>query len=277
MMGALFLAMVWYATRWKAAVDELRRASERERDFVRDASHQLRTPITVARGHVELLHTQLHNPLARQDLDVVLGELDRLALISDRLLTIATAERSRLVARGEVNIGRVVSGAVRRWRSAAARRWSVSVRAHGRLLGDEERIVAALDALIENAVKATDPGDQIAIELRTDGEFAVVEVADTGIGLAPEDVDRVFDRFWRASPSSGRVSRGTGLGLAMVKAIAEAHGGSAEAEARDGGGAIFRIRLRGLVPLLWTAGPGGREPAVGSGLRDGSTEMPDAV
>jgi two-component system, OmpR family, sensor kinase len=255
MMGAMFLAMVWFASRWKTAVDELSRASARERDFVRDASHQLRTPITVARGHLELVRDELPDTQTVEDIDIVLGELDRLARISDRLLILATAEYVGFVARAPVNLSRVLAASARRWRSTVPREWTVSVRAHGTLVGDEERIEAALDALIENAIKATDAGDRIAIELHAEGDCAVIEVADTGRGLAKEDLLRVFDRFWRASESGARVNGGTGLGLAIVKAIAEAHGGSAQASLNPDGGATFRMSMRGFVPLLWPMVP----------------------
>ena len=103
MMAGLFLAMMWFATRWKQAAEQLGRASARERDFVRDASHQLRTPITVARGHIELLRDGALDPqTVEEDMDVVLGELDRLARISDRLLILATADHVRFAARAPV-------------------------------------------------------------------------------------------------------------------------------------------------------------------------------
>lgn len=251
MMGMLFLAMVWFASRWKLAAEELRRAAARERDFVRDASHQLRTPITVARGHLELVRSEALNRQTLEDLDVALGELDRLSRISDSLLFLATADHVQSVARAPVDLSRVVTAAVQRWRGTAPREWALSLGAYGTLLGDEERIEAALDALIENAVKATEAGDRISVDLRARGEFAVIEVGDSGMGLASGDLDRVFNRFWRTGQPTASGNRGTGLGLAIVKAIAEAHGGSVEASRKPDGGATFQMRLRGFVPLLW--------------------------
>jgi signal transduction histidine kinase len=247
MMAGLFLAMMWYATHWKQAVDQLGRASARERDFVRDASHQLRTPITVARGHIELLRDGALDPqTVEEDMDVVLGELDRLARISDRLLILATADHVRFAARASVNLSHVVGVAIHRWRTTARRDWQLRVTARGSIMGDRERIEEALDALIDNAVKATEEGDRIAVELRAEGGAAVIEVADTGAGVSPEDLDRVFDRFWRSTEDAA--SRGTGLGLAIVKTIAEAHGGTAEVSSGGTGGATFRLRLPGFKP-----------------------------
>jgi signal transduction histidine kinase len=255
MMASLFLAMVWYASRWKQATEELSLASARERDFVRDASHQLRTPITVARGHVELVRDGV--PSAEtidEDLTVVLGELDRLARISDRLLILATSDRVKFLALGQVELSRVVAATMHRWRTTAERDWQLHISARGTVQGDPERIESALDALIENAVKATGPGDRIAVELRAAGDKAIIEVADDGVGIEPEDLTRIFDRFWRSTQQSGRASGGTGLGLAIVKTIAEAHGGSVRATSRTEGGAIFQIELPGFV----CAPPSGR-------------------
>jgi two-component system, OmpR family, sensor kinase len=251
MMAGLFVAMVWFATRWQQAVEQLGRASARERDFVRDASHQLRTPITVARGHAELLRDAFDPQTVEEDIDVILGELDRLARISDRLLILATADRVRFAGRAPVNLSHVVGAAMHRWRTAARRDWRLDVRARGTVMGDRERLENALDALIDNAIKATEDGDRIAVRLRAEGDVAVIEVVDSGTGIAPEDLDRVFDRFWRAEEESGRGSGGTGLGLAIVKTIADAHGGTAEASSNGVGGATFRIRLPGYAPIAW--------------------------
>jgi signal transduction histidine kinase len=256
MMASLFLAMVWYASRWQLAVEQLARASARERDFVRDASHQLRTPITVARGHAELVRDgELDPQTVEEDMEVILGELDRLARISDRLLILATADHVKFAARAPVNLSRVVAAGVNRWRTTARRDWRLHVEARGSIMGDRERIENALDALIDNAVKATLEGDRIAIELRNEDGVAVIEVADSGPGVSPEDFDRVFDRFWRATEDVG--TSGTGLGLAIVKTIAEAHGGTAEVSSNSAGGATFRMRLPGFVTSTETANSDG--------------------
>jgi signal transduction histidine kinase len=249
MMAALLLAMIWYASRWKLAVDQLARAAARERDFVRDASHQLRTPITVARGHVELVRDGALSPeTIEEDMDVVLGELERLSQISDRLLILATADQVRFRARGPVDLSRIVAAAVNRWRTTAHRDWQLRLCARGSVEGDSERVETALDALVENAVKATDDRDRILVELRAEGDWAVIAVSDSGPGVAPEDSERIFDRFWRPSQPVGRSGAGTGLGLAIVKTIAEAHGGIAEVSSNPVGGATFRIRLPGFTP-----------------------------
>jgi signal transduction histidine kinase len=247
MMAAMFVAMVWHARRHHGVLEALRRSTAREREFIRDASHQLRTPITVARGHAELVRGGASDPQSVDDVDVVIEELDRLSRISDRLLILATAEHHGFV-HSPVDLGQVVETTARRWPPAADRDWRVDIVTGGYVSGDAERLRAALDAMIENAVKATVPGDPIAVVLRAEGSEAVIEVIDSGIGIADAHLDRVFDRFW-SSPHAGQGGGGgTGLGLAAVKAIAEAHGGSAEAQSMPTGGATVRMRLNGFVP-----------------------------
>jgi two-component system OmpR family sensor kinase len=248
MMASMFVAMVWHARRHQSALEALQRSGAREREFVRHASHQLRTPITVARGHVELVRAATPDPQTVEDADVVIGELDRLSRISDRLLILAASEHVDFIARAPVDVGRLVEATARRWAPAACRDWYVEVEAEGCVAGDAERLEAAVDALIENAVKATEPGDRISIAVRADEHDAVIEVSDTGVGIAPQDLSRVFDRFWTAPNGHAVASGGTGLGLATVKAIAEAHGGRAEALCRPGGGTTVRMHLAGFWP-----------------------------
>src|SRR5919202_1395800 len=151
LMSAMFVAMVWHARRRQAALEELSRVSERERDFVRDASHQLRTPITIARGHAELIRGGGVGDEAAADADVVLDELARLERIAERLLLLATVEHPGFVRRAPVDVDAFVSETARRWSASAPRAWSVDARAGGAVLADAERLSYALDALVENA------------------------------------------------------------------------------------------------------------------------------
>ena len=246
--------MVLFATRWKLARDELARASARERDFV------LRRIASAADADRDLPRAAMSSwscdggaspETLEEDMDVVVGELDRLARVSDQLLILATAEHVRFTAREPVDLARVVGATVNRWRATTRRDWRLHLKARGTVIGDRERLETALDALLDNAVKATGAGDRIAIELRADGQSAVIEVADSGTGIAPEDAQRVFDRFWRAEDRAGAARSGTGLGLAIVKTIAEAHGGTAEVSTNGLGGATFRIRLPGFAWIQW--------------------------
>jgi signal transduction histidine kinase len=246
LMAAVFLVMVMHALQRQSALNETRLAAQRERDFVRDASHALRTPITIALLHAELIAADQTAALppgqdGREgtDIEIVVDELERLAVIANRILVLENADTDSLRPRGEVDVDRLVEGAARRWAGTSQRQFWTSVSAHGMLSGDEEQLGFALDALVENALHATGVGGQIRITAGRRGKEIVIAVSDNGKGLTEEDRERVFDRFWRGDPSY----RGSGLGLAMVKAVAEAHGGSVEVESEPGRGARFSIRI----------------------------------
>jgi len=248
LMGAMFVAMVWHARRRQAALEELRRVTDRERDFVRDASHELRTPITIARGHAELIHAATLGSQTAADAEIVLDELGRLERAAERLLLLAAVEHPGFLHRSRVDVDALVTETERRWRASAPRDWRVETRAGGSVPADGERLSYALDALIENAVKFTSDGGSISIRAGRAGETAVIEVHDDGPGVPAAEAERVFEPFAR----DGGV-RGTGLGLPIVKAIAEAHGGSIALVADPAGGATFELRLPGFRPAQ--AGP----------------------
>jgi signal transduction histidine kinase len=246
LMAAMFVAMVWHARRREAAMGAVRDSRERERDFIRDASHLLRTPITVARGHAELLAASASGQAA-QDASVVVDELQRLSRISDRLLVLASSEHPNFTSVRPVCLTSLVSATVRRWSVAAGdREWRVETPGGGTVRADEERLVAAIDALVENAVKATGPGDRIVVTGGAEGDDAIVEVRDTGSGISAETLPRIFERFARQPHAKG----GTGLGMPIVKAIVEAHGGGIDVASAPGQGTTVRLRLPGFTPAM---------------------------
>ncbi len=161
LMSAMFLAMVWHARRRQAALAEVQgvaemRASllERQERFLHDASHELRTPVTIARGHLELLRRD--HPDA-PELEVALDELDRMERIVERLLILAKSEQQGIVFE-EIELEAFLSDLFMRWSEVAPRAWRLDVDLAGRLRADPEGLRNALDALLENAVKYTDPG-----------------------------------------------------------------------------------------------------------------------
>lgn len=226
------------------------RLRERQRDFVRDASHELRTPITIARGHAELLRASATDPQAVSDADVVIDELGRLARLSERLLVLAAADHAEFLQVAPVDVRALVEETGSRWAAAGDRAWRIEPLVGGSVPGDAGRLRDAADALVENALNATGPGDSIAISgERRDASF-VLTVADDGIGIEPDRLPSLFERFTRVDAPRTRGGGGTGLGLSIVQAIAQAHGGSVEVESAPGRGATFRIVLPGYRPAL---------------------------
>ena len=161
LMATIFVAMVFYTERTKAATAAQQRMIERERDFVRDASHELRTPITIARGHVELLREAAVNPSVISDADIALDEIKRLGSISERLLILAAAEHEDFLDLEPLQTEPFLERLMRRWEGTASRDWQLRTTVEGWLAADHDRLELAMDSLIENAVKFTSTGDRI--------------------------------------------------------------------------------------------------------------------
>jgi signal transduction histidine kinase len=246
LMSAMFLAMVWHARRRQTAMREVEavadvRASllELQQRFLHDASHELRTPVTIARGHLELLGRDL--PEA-PELAVALDELERMERIVDRLLLLAKAEQPDFVVLRDVEIDRFLEDVFMRWSEVAPRLWRLEVDVTGVARVDPEALRNALDALLENAVKYTEPRAAITLRAHAVGGEIVVEVVDNGSGISESAMTSIFDRFARADDARTRERGGVGLGLAIVTAIARAHGGHCTAERRDGQ-TVFALAL----------------------------------
>ena len=257
LMAAMFLAMVWHARR---RVDAQRIAEQRaeqgrallanQERFIHDASHELRTPVTVARGHLELLRGRLGQTA---EIDVALDELSRIDAITQRLLLLATVDQPDFVQPAETELEPLLEDVFMRWSEAAPRSWRLGPLAPGSLLADAERLRVALDALIENAVKYSQPHSAIELRARWDGGSAVtIEVLDEGCGVPARALGRIFERFARADPARTRSAGGVGLGLAIVDAIAKAHGGCATV-ASTPRGSSFALHLPGFTPAARSA------------------------
>ena len=252
LMAAMFLAMVWHARRRVDAqrfaegrAEEHRLLLESQERFIHDASHELRTPVTIARGHLELLRSESGSG---PEVDVALDELGRMERIVARLLVLAVADEPNFLQLREIELEPLLEDVFMRWSDLAPRAWRLGPLASGRLLVDAERLRAALDALLENAVKYSSSG--AAIELRARacerGEV-LIEVEDEGCGVPPEAMARIFERFARADSARTRAAGGVGLGLAITDAIAKAHGGKCTV-ASTPNGSIFALRLPGFTP-----------------------------
>ena len=254
LMSAMFLAMVWHARRRQSAMEEMRRVyeanarlRERERQFIQDASHELRTPITVGLGHAELIERGASEPLLREDARVVVDELMRLRRLSDRLLLLAASEHPDFLQVQPMELDAAVLETLRRW-TPVPRRWGLGEVDDVTVRADPDRLELAIDALIENAVKHTTAEDSITLSVARRNGQAVISVADTGSGLQPADAERIFDRFTRADKGRSRDGGGTGLGLAIVKTVAEAHGGTVVVRTDQGQGCVFDLALPAIAP-----------------------------
>jgi signal transduction histidine kinase len=249
LLTTMFVVMAWVAHRRVVAGDRAKVAAEAQRllhaqrQFLQDASHQLRTPITIALGHAELLAADLAGRQQQRDIHVVVGELERLRTLSDRLLLIAASENPDFLTLEPTDLDAMAVDLLRRWQPTAARRWQLGRLDPVRAAVDADRLAIALDALVENAVRHTGPDDLIKLEIRRDeAGFAHIVVADSGEGIADDDVPHIFERF-RTIGSNPEAPRGTGLGLALVEAIARGHGGEVSVQTKQGQGSTFTLRL----------------------------------
>jgi signal transduction histidine kinase len=248
LMAAMFVAMVWHARRKQVAEHEARLAGEKnarllstQRRFLQDASHQLRTPITIALGHAELLASDLTGQQEGNDIQVVLGELNRLRRIAERLLVIAASEDPEFLRSEPVALDRLTMEIIRRWRPTAERKWQLGRLDPVTVYADRERLGLAVDALLENAVRHTGTDDVIKLSVIRGWSGMPVRmiVADSGSGVPAGQLHHIFDRF-RTGDST---SRGTGLGLALVRAVAQAHGGDVVVHSTPGEGSEFELLL----------------------------------
>lgn len=262
LMAAMFVAMVWHAQRRVRALEALEEIADdraallvQEERLLHDVSHELKTPVTIARGHLELLARQLD--AEQPQLAVAFDELRRIEQIVDRLLLLARAAHQEFVIPADLQLVPFLEDVFMRWAEVAPRAWRLGEIVNVTLQADEAWIRRALDALLENAVRYTE--DHARIELSARGEYdgVVIVVEDEGRGIAPDALTQIFERFARADASRTRREGGAGLGLAIVAAIAKAHGGSCSAR-RTPVGSCFELRL----PLV-RAVNADREPAAG--------------
>ena len=230
-----------------------RRESERRlRQFVGDASHELQTPLTSVRGYAELFRRGAAERPA--DLETAMRrieeEAERMGVLVDDLLLLARLDQGRPLERRRIDLGALVGDLVTDARVVEPDR-PIDLDERGPVVveGDDVRLRQVVGNLLSNARAHTPRGAPVTVRVRAQGEEAVVEVADSGPGLAPDHAERVFERFFRADPSRARASGGSGLGLSIVSAIAEAHGGRAEVDSAPGRGATFRVVFP-LAPLL---------------------------
>ncbi|MFK0115869.1 ATP-binding protein [Streptomyces sp. NPDC090994] len=229
------------AETFNAMLDRLERAFAAQREFVDDAGHELRTPITIVRGHLELMGD---DPAEREEtVRLVTDELDRMSRIVEDLLLLAKAERPDFVRPGPVQLAELTADVYVKARTLGDRDWVLAEVADGEALLDAQRITQAMVQLAQNAVQHTVPGQRVGIGSRVRQGHVELYVADSGTGVQPQDAGVIFERFRRGTARRGARGSGAGLGLSIVKAIAEGHGGRVRLHDTDGGGATFILTL----------------------------------
>lgn len=225
---------------FNAMLDRLERAVQSQRDFVSDAGHELRTPITIVRGHLELMTDDPDD--RRETLALVTDELDRMSRLVDDLLLLTKAERSDFLQCRPVDTAELLAAVLAKVSALAPRTWTLGTTDRAWIDGDPQRLTQALTQLAQNATQHTDDGSAITLGCSYGGDHAWLWVQDDGEGIETEDQARIFERFARAAAARRR-SDGSGLGLSIVQAIAEAHGGRVELDSRPGHGSTFALVL----------------------------------
>lgn len=211
-----------------------------QRQFLDDAGHELKTPLTVLRGHLELLDHGDPEELA-QTRELLLDETDRMSRLVGDLMLLAKSRRPDFLVLGEVELTALTQSVLAKATALGEREWRLDGMARGRAVLDEQRVTQALLQLADNAVKHTDTGALVAIGSALDDGRVRLWVRDSGDGIPPEDREAVLERFGRSHVRAG--DDGFGLGLSIVSAIAEAHGGDVRISDGDPQGALVEIDL----------------------------------
>jgi two-component system OmpR family sensor kinase len=244
-VGRLGLALNAMLTQIETAF-RAREASERKlRRFVADASHELRTPLAAVRAYAELFSRGASQRPAdlERSMAGITRESERMSLLVEDLLLLARLDEGRPLASSPVELGDVVAEAVETARTLEPARTIRCRLDEAAVLGDRDRLRQVVDNLLANVRAHTEPGASVDVTLERANGVVRLSVADDGAGMTAEQAEHVFERFYRADPSRARTAGGAGLGLAIVAAVTEAHGGYASASSAPGEGAVFTIEL----------------------------------
>jgi signal transduction histidine kinase len=232
------------ARTFNGMLDRLQTTFEGQRQFLHDASHELRTPITIVQGHLELAES---DPSTRaESLAIVMDELERMRRIVEDLLVLARSDSPNFLRLSEVDLEPYIDEIFDKARTLAPRWWYLDHRAEGVALLDRQRITQAMLQLALNATQHTSIDDEIHLGTAIFSDQLHLWVRDTGSGIPAADRELLFDRFNRGSADGD--GTGTGLGLAIVRAIAHSHGGTVHLAENPPGGAEFRLELPLYAP-----------------------------
>lgn len=231
------------ARTFNAMLDRLENVFQQQREFTQDANHELRDPMTIIRGYVELMDTD-DAEARRSAAGLILDELDRMARITDDLRILAETEQPGFLRLESIDVASFTHELSGKASALAPRRWEMEDVGEGTFFADRYRLTEAVMNLAHNAVQHTVETDAIAISSSVSAGVVSISVRDTGAGIAPSDHELIFERLVRGTGAHLRYG-GSGLGLTIVKAVAEAHGGRVTLTSRLGEGSKFTI----IIPI----------------------------
>ena len=226
----------------------LENAFESQKQFIQDASHELRTPIAIAQTNIEVL--EMDNKATIKDYerlkDILKMNLERMSTLSEKLLLLSESEQGK-ANWATVELAPLLTELAAEFKTKAGESGInvelASIESSLPVLGDAFRLKQALVNLVNNAIKYNRPSGEVKISARADDAQVIIEIKDNGIGISQADQQRIFERFYRVDKSRSRAQGGSGLGLSIVKKIVEEHGGTISVESILGEGSTFRITL----------------------------------
>lgn len=226
-----------------ARIEELFRVQQR---FVADVSHELRSPLTAVRGNLDLLKRgAADDPAERQQvIEVIDSETSRMSRLVSDLLLLARQDAGVPIAKHPIELDTLLLEVYRQAQlSAKGVKLTLGAEDQAIIVGDRDRLKQVFLNLVDNAIKYTPQGGEVTLSLSKDDTWVKVAVRDTGIGIAPENIPNLFDRFYRVDKARSRDAGGTGLGLAIAKSVVDAHNGKLTVESEPGKGSTFTVWL----------------------------------
>lgn len=232
----------------RQAMQPIEASFERLRQFTADASHELRSPLMAISSNAEvaLKYDEGMRPEDREVLGAIASATDQMTRLIDDLLILARTDRQQPMSMRTINLSETLGQLIQLYKlQAQQQQISLEFSSDPQLLlrGDEVALMRAFTNLLQNALRYTPEGGKVSVTAKRLMHHIQVTITDTGIGIAPEHLSKIFERFWRADPSRHYIDGGAGLGLSIVQAVVQSHGGSIDVKSQVGQGSSFTVRL----------------------------------